>query len=299
MSAIGIVIGVFRGGCQVVHEDRVVELRLLGRHAHSSLSLAVGDELRFDPEKGVVEERLPRRTELARLRPLAGRRERDPSRRQVIAANVDRVAIVTACAEPPFRSGAVDRFLLAARAGGLDALLVVNKIDLLSGEELPDEIEAYRGILPVFPTSATAKRGLDALRAALAGSRTVLAGHSGVGKSSLLNALEPELRLETGELRERSRKGRHTTTRSSWIRLTGGAVVVDTPGVREIASGPVPAEFLDLVYLDLAELAPGCRFRDCRHDREPDCAVRAAIECRALHPGRLTSYRTLRDEIGS
>ena len=247
MSAVGIVIGVFRGGCQVVHDDSVVELRLLGRHAHSSLSLAVGDELRFDPEKGVVEERLPRRTELARLRPQGGRREHDPSRRQVIAANVERVAIVAACSEPPYRSGAVARVMLAARAGGLDALLVVNKIDLLPEGALPGEIEAYRSILPIFPTSATEKRGLEALRGALAGARTVLAGHSGVGKSSLLNALEPELRLETGDVRERSHKGRHTTTRASWIRLAGGAVVVDTPGVREIASGPVPVELLDQV----------------------------------------------------
>lgn len=297
MSELGIVIAVHKGGCQVVAGDELRELSLLGRHAHEELELAVGDELRFDREKGVVLDVLPRRTRLARLRPAAGRRA--PSRReQVIAANVDRVAIVVAVADPPFRSGAVDRFLLAARAGGLEAILVVNKTDLLEGGELPAEIDAYRGVVRVFPVSARTGAGLAELHQALARSRTVLAGHSGVGKSSLVNSLEPELALETAEVRERSRKGRHTTTRARWFRLAGDAIVVDTPGVREIATGPVPAELLDDVYPDVAELAAGCRFRDCRHDREPACAVRAAIEAGDLHSGRLASYAKLRDEVG-
>ena len=296
MSQLGIVIAVHKGGCEVVCGDEVRELQLLGRHARAELSLAVGDELHFDAEKSVVLDVLPRRTRLARLRPVAGRRTTESRREQVIAANVDQLAIVAAVADPPFRSGAVDRFLLAARAGGLEALLVANKIDLLGDAALPEEIEAYRAVLPVFPVSATQGRGLEPLRQALAGSRTVLAGHSGVGKSSLVNALEPELALATAEVRERSRKGRHTTTRASWFRLSDAAVVVDTPGVREIATGPVPAELLDEVYPDVAEHAAGCRFRDCRHDREPDCAVRAAIDAGELHPGRLSSYRKLREE---
>ena len=167
---------------------------------------------------------------------------------------------------------------------------------LLQGE-LPHEIAAYRDMLPVFLTSVTEQAGLEELRAALADSRTVLAGHSGVGKSSLLNALEPELRLETAALRAGARKGRHTTTHAVWLRLPGKAVVVDTPGVREIATGPVAPELLDEVYPDIARLAPDCRFRDCRHEREPDCAVLAAIERRELHPGRLLSFGRLRDEI--
>ena len=296
MSATGTVITVYRGACDVVHDDRVVEVRLTGRHAEQELQLAVGDEVVFDPERGVLEERLPRRTRLARLRPQAGRKQHDLRHEQVIAANVDRLAIVMSLIDPPFRSGAVDRFMLAAAAGGLDTLLVVNKIDLLAGE-LPDEIASYRDVLPTVLTSATANTGLEELRRALADSRTVLAGHSGVGKSSLLNALEPELRLETGAVREGARKGRHTTTHAVWLRLPGKAIVVDTPGVREIATGPVDPELLDEVYPDVARLVPECRFRDCRHDREPDCAVLAAIERGDLHPGRLLSFARLRDEI--
>ena len=167
----------------------------------------------------------------------------------------------------------------------------------MAGAPLPQDIESYRAVLPLFETSATAESGIDALREQLCDSRTVLAGPSGVGTSSLLNALEPELRLETADVRERSRKGRHTTTRASWLRLAGGAVVVDTPGVREIATGPVPARLLDDVYRDVAALAPGCRFRDCRHDREPDCAVREAIQRGELHPGRLASFHKLLEEV--
>ena len=297
MSEVGIVITVYRGACAVVHGDELHELQLTGKHAEQELQLAVGDEVRFDPQRHVVEERLPRRTQLARLRPQAGRRAHDPRHEKVIAANVDRVAIVMSVADPPFRSGAVDRFMLAAAAGGLEAILVVNKVDLLEGAALADEIAGYRGILPVLLTSALHKTGLDELRSALAGRRTVFAAHSGVGKSSLLNALEPELRLETAEVRERARKGRHTTTHAVWLRLPGGAVVVDTPGVREIATGALDRGLLDHVYPDVAALAAGCRFRDCAHDREPDCAVRAAVERGDLHPGRLHSHRKLLAEL--
>ncbi len=289
---VGTVISVFRGGCEVVWQDRVVALRLIGRHARRAQALAVGDELSFDPEKEVVLEVEPRRTQLARWQPRT-RRE------QVVAANVDRLAIVAAVREPPFRSGAVDRFLLSARAGGLEAILVVNKLDLLEGAELPEEILAYEEVVTLHRVCAKTGQGIEALRSELAGSRSVLAGHSGVGKSSILNAMQPELRLETAPLSRKYGRGRHTTASATWIRLPGDAVVVDTPGVRAIATGPVDPELLREVYPDVEERAATCRFRDCAHGSEPDCAVRAAIESGELRPARLASYRTLLDEIRS
>jgi len=300
MSASGTVIGVFRGGCEVVHGDTLRELKLVGRHAHQGVMLAVGDDVSFDPDKGIVLEIAERRSLLSRLRPNRGGRMRMSHSRgeeKVIAANMDRVAIVVAVEQPPFRAGAVDRFLLAAAVGGLGSLLVVNKIDLLRGAALPDEIASYADVLPVCAVSARDGTGLEALREHLRGARTVLAGHSGVGKTSLVNALEPELRLQTGELRRGDKRGRHTTSRSTWLRLAGDAIVVDTPGVREITSGAVDPALVAEVYPDVAERAQDCRFRDCRHTREPACAVRAAVEAGELPAQRLASYQKLLEDI--
>jgi ribosome biogenesis GTPase len=286
------VITVVRGGCEVVCGEERRELRLLGRSALRGVELAVGDELEFDPVKGVVLEVAPRRTRLERRRP-----EHDPRRRQVIAANMDRLAIVVSVQTPPFRAGLVDRFQLAAYAGGLEAILVVNKVDLLEGAPLPEEIRGFEAALPVVPVSARSGLGLDALRRRLERSQTVLAGHSGVGKSSLLNALEPELRLQTGELGRRGRRGRHTTRSSSLIRLAGGAIVVDTPGIREVASGSIDPAFVGRLYPDVAALEPDCRLRDCRHAAEPNCAVRAALEVGTLSRARYESHQTLLRDI--
>ncbi len=291
-APVGIVIGLFKGGCEVVHADRVVSLRLVGRHAQHGVALAVGDDVTFDPGQGIVLELMPRRTILARRRP-----RDDPRQAQVLAANMDRLAIISSVGEPPFRARLVDRLLLAAFAGGVEPLLVVNKIDLLQGELLPEEIRAFEAAVPVCAVSALTGAGLEALRGRLTGSRTVLAGHSGVGKTSIVNAFQPELRLETGELRKGGRRGRHTTVRAVMVRLPGEAIVVDTPGVREVGTGPVDPALLDRVYPDVAREASRCRFRDCIHDREPGCGVRAAIESGALSDTRRASFVTLLAEI--
>lgn len=289
-EAQGTVLTVMRGGCDVVHGEEVLRLQLAGKHAHRETALAVGDLVSFDPVRKVVIDVLPRRTKLARLRSFGKQRE------QVLAANADRLAVVTSVANPPFRSGAVDRFLVAAHAGGLEAILVVNKIDLLEGADLPEEIRAYETVVELFPVAANSGAGLEPLRARLANSTTVFAGHSGVGKSSLLNALEPELRLQTGELSKFDR-GSHTTSASSWLRLAGGAVVIDTPGVREIGTGPVDRELLGPVYPEIEALAGGCRFRDCQHRTEPKCAVRAAVDDGRIPAARLANYHRLLDEV--
>jgi ribosome biogenesis GTPase len=281
------VITVLRGACEVVAGERVQRLRLSGSNARTELDLAVGDRVRFDPVRGQLVDTLPRRTKLARLRSYR------PGREQVIAANADRLAIVTSVTSPPFKSGAVDRFLLAARAGKLESLLVVNKIDLLEGRELPDEIRGYQRVVPIFAVCAQTGEGCESLGLALASGITVFAGQSGVGKSSLLNALEPELRLETGEVSAKWDRGRHTTTRSTYLRLRGGGVVIDTPGVREIGTGPVDRDLLGAVYPEIVLAAVDCRFRDCQHASEPGCAVLAAVEKGEIPAARVASYQRL------
>ena len=291
MKAIATVISVFRGGCEAVHDGTVTPLRLVGRHAHREQALAVGDRVSFDLERQVVIDVKPRRTLLAR------QQTRAPHRQQVIAANIDRLAIVAAVADPPFHSEAVDRFALAAYAGGLSVILVANKIDLLADQPLPEQIEAYGEVFEVYQTSALFGTGVATLGERLREGITVFAGHSGVGKTSLLNALEPELRLETAHVSARTRGGRHTTTSASWIQLSGGGVVVDTPGVSEVASGPVDVALLDDVYPDIADAAASCRFRNCRHGSEPNCAVRSAVDEGRLRASRLACYRRLIEEV--
>jgi len=287
----GTVLTVARGGCDVVHGENVTRLKLVGKHAHRETALAVGDLVSFDPVRKVVIEVLPRRTVLSRRRSFGKQRE------QVLAANADRLAIVASVASPPFRSGAVDRFLVAAHTGGLEAILVVNKLDLLAeGETLPDEIRAYEGVVELFLVAAKSGLGIERLRARLSNSTTVLAGHSGVGKSSLINALEPELRLQTGEISKWDR-GSHTTSASTWLRLAGAAVVIDTPGVREIGTGPVDRDLLGPVYPEIARLSADCRFRDCEHKSEPKCAVRTAVEAGTVPAARLANYHRLLDEV--
>jgi ribosome biogenesis GTPase len=289
---VGIVITLLRGGCEVVHNSELLELRLVGRHAHREIALAVGDEVTFDGNQGIVLDVLTRRTKLARRRP-----RDDPRHEHVIAANMDRLAVITSVVEPPFRPGVVDRFLLAAFAGGLEGLLVVNKIDLLEGAPIPEQVRVFDSVVPICRVSARTGEGLEALRAHLVRSRTVFAGHSGVGKSSLLNGLQPDLRLETGGLTRRQGKGRHTTAGAVLLRLPGDALVVDTPGIREVATGPVDPRLLDRVYPDVSRFASGCKFWDCRHDREPECAVREAVSQGELPVLRHESYQKLVSEI--
>ena len=284
-GATGSVIAVHRGECEVVRDGEVLALRWGGRRAGPAPELAIGDEVAFDPARRVVLDVLPRRTRLARLRP------RFPGREHVLVANADRLVIVASVDDPPFRPGAVDRFMLAAFAGGLEPILAVNKIDLLEGGP-PPEIAAYAEVLPLHWVCATRGDGLEALRPALRGARSVLAGHSGVGKSSLVNALRPELRLATGRVTRHGR-GRHTTARSEWIQLEPGSVVIDTPGVRSIAGTPGAIALIDRVYPDVARHAAGCRFSDCAHAAEPGCAVRAAAEAGELSPARLSAFRRL------
>ena len=259
-----------------------------GEHAQ----LVVGDDIDFDPIRRIVLARNPRRTSLERVAPMGGRARSAALKKKVIAANMDAVAIVTSAADPPFSPGAVDRFALAALAGGMQVLLVVNKIDLVQGV-LPDAARSFESLWPVTAISVHRAEGLTHLRELLSGRRTVLAGHSGVGKSSLLNALEPSLDLPTREVRERTRTGRHVTTRATWLHLDDRTVLVDTPGVREIATGPVDRSLLRAVYPEIAEHALACRFRDCTHTHEPDCAVAAACERGEVELARLSSFRRL------
>lgn len=237
---------------------------------------------------------LPRKSELKRPGP------RDSFyKQQTLAANIDQVVIVASVTQPEFNYGFMDRFLLAANLNDLPFVLVLTKMDLLPGGEadLSDDIRDFMSIADkVIPVSVKSGVGLEELRAELNGKSSVFSGQSGVGKSTLVNALVPEAELQTGEVRERDGKGRHTTTSSSLFDLPledfpEGGIVIDTPGIRSIG-------LMDMEGETLAKIFPGffeddlftCKYSNCLHLKEPGCAVRAAVESGRLTAARYASY---------
>ncbi|MHC5212162.1 MAG: ribosome small subunit-dependent GTPase A [Planctomycetota bacterium] len=255
--------------------------------------VAVGDHvvLTLSGEEGVIESVAERTNRLARSQPGGGKR----GGVQVIAANIDRLIVVAALDDPPFRPGLVDRFLVAAEAQEIHPVLVLNKVDLPGDRGV---VQPYRDFdYDVLEASAVTGEGIGTLRDLMSQGINLLVGHSGVGKTSLLNAVSPGLKLSTGEVADYHGRGKHTTTRVVLVPLAGGGWVVDSPGIREFAvQGVGPAELARL-YPGFAELPTQCRFGDCRHKQEPGCAVRKAVEDGTLPAERHERYLRLLTDV--
>ncbi|MEM8996430.1 MAG: ribosome small subunit-dependent GTPase A [Acidobacteriota bacterium] len=251
--------------------------------------IAVGDVVQAAPhgEGHRILQVTPRTTDLARPDPL------QPRARRVVAANVDLVVHLASLVSPPLRPNLVDRYLIAVQQGGAEALLVVNKVDLVPEDKRAaalEPLDGYRGILPIIEASAEIGEGIDELRRALAGKISVIVGHSGVGKSSIVNALDPAIDAATGEISRALGVGRHTTTSSNLYRLAGDIRLIDTPGIREFGLWNLDARSLASYFPDFEAFAPACRFRNCTHSHEPGCAVRAAVEAGELPAARHATY---------
>ncbi len=252
------------------------------------LDVVAGDEVRIARHEGAddwtVVERLPRRNVLSR----SDSRGLEES----LASNLDQLAVVIA-PRPACDPFIVDRYIAGACYVGLAPLLIVNKADLPRDDAALEYLDSLAALeLPVFHVSAKTGTGLPELIEALSGRRTFLAGQSGVGKSSLLNTLAGDAVRATGRLSERSSEGRHTTVSSAIVRLPWGELA-DSPGVRDYAPPVVPLKDVQRGYLEILARSSGCRFLDCLHHREPQCAVRLAVEQGVIHPRRYESYRRL------
>jgi ribosome biogenesis GTPase len=256
----------------------------LTRERLATLKLAaVGDDVEVTPSgagEGVIERILPRRSKLSR------HDVHRPTHEQVIVANVDVLIVVQAAADPEFNDLIVDQCTVMAAANALPCLIVVNKSDLARPDLGAYETAGYR----CLRTSAKTGEGVAALGEVLKGRTSVVLGPSGVGKSSLLNALDPRLGLKIGDVSRRG-EGRHTTT---WVELVeaAGGVVADTPGLEFFTLWGVRPETLKDYFLDFAELAPKCRFRNCQHGSEEGCAVRSSVA-----PSRLRNYLLIKDRL--
>ena len=298
----GVVLGGTGGVWRVrAQSGETVDATLRGRlkiDNTNSLKLAVGDDVLIErPARGegwAISEILPRRSRLARRAPGGGQGER------IVAANVDQVAVMFAAAKPDPHPRMLDRFLVIAEANALPARIIVNKIDLVGEPAARDVFDAYARVgYPVHYISVKSRHGLDAVGAALTGSRSVVTGPSGVGKSSLLNALYPGANLRVGAVSESVNKGRHTTVGAHMLPLPGddAGFVIDTPGLRELGLWALPSDALDRCFPEIRDVRDGCRFADCRHRAEPDCAVRDAVRSGAISEQRYDSYLRLLEEL--
>lgn len=307
----GMVVGFFPGGAAVRMDgaDMLCGIAKTFRAPDGASAVAIGDNVTVavtrdehadaaapdrDRTDGMILSRELRRTVLARPQPRSGKyREAydDETFEKVIAANMDVLLIVAATRRPALSHGLIDRFLIIAERGELTPVLVINKIDLgRPDEQVLGDFEAL-GIEIVF-CSAASGEGLDALSAALASKRSVLAGASGVGKTTLVNTLLPGVNAATRTIRDKDNRGRHTTTAGVLYDLSCGGIIIDTPGIRELGM-TLGADELPWYFPEFEALAGECHFNDCTHTHEPTCAVIAAVESGAISTRRYESYLRL------
>lgn len=270
----------------------------LKREARLGDRMVIGDRVKVagagggsDEDAWTVEEVEPRSSQIVRRGPT----DRRP---KVIAANVDRMLAVVAARDPEPRLDQLDRLLVIAESNGIPPVVVVNKADLDpdDGDGFAERVrDIYRAPgYPVLVMSAETGEGLDALREVLAHGTSALIGASGVGKSSLLNAIHPELELRTGELSRKVRRGRHTTVTSRLIQLPGGGLVADTPGFGDVGVWGVAPEDAEACFPEIRDRLGECRFRGCTHLSEPGCAVLEAVGSGEIPRSRWESYGKLR-----
>lgn len=271
----GRIVKALSGYYYVQAEGDMWQCRARGLFKKKQFSPLVGDWVQFDVTEngeGYIQEVLPRTTELVR-----------PP-----VANADQAVIVSSLCQPDFQPLLTDKFLVHAERAHMKPIIVVTKTDLCPlSAEIADMVKMYGEIgYPVIMTSTVNRHGIAQLQQALAGHMSLLAGQSGAGKTSLLNALIPEARLGTGEISQKLGRGRHTTRHVELIPLPSGGMVADTPGFSQISFKGWTADELDRFFPEFAELLSQCKFRGCLHNHEPHCAVKEAVES-----GRISSVR--------
>ncbi|CQR74569.1 Putative ribosome biogenesis GTPase RsgA [Sporomusa ovata DSM 2662] len=281
----GIVVKAYNSYYYIQSGSKIVTCHLRGRFKRGRFSLIVGDEVAYTltgPEKGIIEEILPRRSLLKRP----------------MVANVDQVVLTFAAVNPDISSSLVDRFLVIAEFSELEIILCINKIDLADTEVLAELVERYQRIgYKVLSIAAKLGTGIEQLYAQLHNKISVFAGPSGAGKSTILNAIQPGLGLTTGEVSQKIGRGKHTTRFAELLPFEGGGFVVDTPGFSFTEFKDMEETHLMDYFPEISPLASKCKFNTCIHYKEPQCAVKQAVAEGFIHADRYQSYLEILSEI--
>lgn len=282
----------------VLHVGETVRCRIRGRlrlkGVRSTNPVVVGDEVACEADEGgdyVIADILPRRNYVIR------RASNLSKESHIIAANVDQALLMASLRSPETPTEFVDRFLVTCEAYKVPVTILLSKLDLQDAEAVAEFRAVYEGAgYRVLEVSVREGRGVEEVRELLAGRTTLVSGNSGVGKSTLIQAIDPSLDIRTGEISESHHKGRHTTTFSTMYPLAGGGAVIDTPGIKGFGLIDIDEAELWHYFPEMMRVAPACRFYNCTHTHEPGCAVREAVERGEVARSRYESYLKIRDE---
>ncbi len=282
----------------VLHDGMPVRCRIRGKlrlkGVRSTNPVVVGDEVVCEADDGgdyVISDIVPRRNYVIR------RASNLSKESHIIAANVDQALLMASLRSPETPTEFVDRFLVTCEAYKVPVTILLSKIDLQDAGAVAEFRAVYEGAgYRVLEVSATEDRGVEAVRELLAGRTTLVSGNSGVGKSTLIQAIDPSLDIRTGEISESHHKGRHTTTFSTMYPLAGGGAVIDTPGIKGFGLIDIDEAELWHYFPEMMQVAPGCRFYNCTHTHEPGCAVVEAVKAGGIAWPRYESYLKILDE---
>ena len=282
----------------VLHDGETVRCRIRGRlrlkGVRSTNPVVVGDEVACEADEGgdyVIADILPRRNYVIR------RASNLSKESHIIAANVDQALLMASLRSPETPTEFVDRFLVTCEAYKVPVTILLSKLDLQDAEAVAEFRAVYEGAgYRVLEVSVREGRGVEEVRELLAGRTTLVSGNSGVGKSTLIQAIDPSLDIRTGEISESHHKGRHTTTFSTMYPLAGGGAVIDTPGIKGFGLIDIDEAELWHYFPEMMRVAPACRFYNCPHTHEPGCAVTEAVKAGEIAWPRYESYLKIRDE---